>query len=147
MEIVVANETHRDVWLSLRKALWPDCPESRHKIEIEHTLKSAGLVALAMKGAQAIGFAEVSIRVDHVEGAGDSPIPYLEGWYVSPEYRGQGIGRALVTFAENWASDQGYTEMASDAECDNTLSIQIHKTLGFREVGRSVHFIRSLPKN
>ena len=104
-----------------------------------------GVVALARVDEKIVGMAELSIRHDHVEGTSATPVPYLEGWFVSESHRGWGIGRALLEFVENWSRSRGYQELASDAELYNTPSIDLHKALGFREVGRTVHFVRRLP--
>ncbi|HEX5418865.1 MAG TPA: aminoglycoside 6'-N-acetyltransferase [Gammaproteobacteria bacterium] len=131
-------------WTRLRQTLWPDCPPERHRLEVTQVLGSPGIVALAFADDTLAGFAEVSVRSDHVEGTQDSPVPYLEGWFVESAYRGQGIGKALIAFVERWAGDNGYSELASDAELENQLSIRLHHRLGFREVGRSVHFVKQL---
>lgn len=101
-------------------------------------------VALAFVDDELAGFAEVSVRSDHVEGTVCSPVPYLEGWYVRPIHRGRGVGRALISFVEQWAISSGFSELASDVALQNSHSIALHATLGFREVGRSVHFVKTL---
>ena len=107
-------------------------------------LAAAGIVALAIVDDELAGFAEVSVRSDHVEGTACSPVAYLEGWFVRPAHRGHGVGRALINFAEQWAISKGFPELASDAELENSRSIALHAALGFREVGRNVHFVKSL---
>jgi aminoglycoside 6'-N-acetyltransferase I len=145
MKVRKLTKTDRPKWLELRRALWPDCPAARHALEMEQWQRSGGVVLLAESpGGQAVGFAEVSIRQDHVEGTSSTPVPYLEGWYVVPGHRRKGVGRALVKGAEDWALEAGYSELASDVEGENHEAIQAHRGLGFREVGRSVHFVRPL---
>ena len=97
-------------------------------------MPEAVLVAVA-PGAQpaVIGFAEVSRRA-YAEGCDTSPVGFLEGWYVIPERRGQGVGRALVDAAEAWARGLGCREFASDAVADNAGSAAAHRRLGFEEV-------------
>ena len=132
-------------WIRMRHDLWPDCPLERHRLEVEHVLQGDGVVFLAEnRDRGAIGFAEISIRRDHVEGTASAPVPYLEGWYVVQDYRGQGVGRALVDGSAAWAMENGFIELASDAELTNTESIRAHERLGFKEVGRTVHFVRQL---
>ena len=80
-----------------------------------------------------VGFAEVSRRA-YAEGCETSPVGFLEGWYVVPERRRQGIGRALVAAAEAWARGLGCREFASDAVAENTVSAAAHRALGFEEV-------------
>jgi aminoglycoside 6'-N-acetyltransferase I len=141
----VAGPDDTVAWSTLRFALWPECPLSRHQLEIGQLLAGAGIVAVAYAEGELAGFAEASVRHDHVEGTTQAPVPYLEGWYVSERYRGLGIGRSLVVFVEQWAVERGYVEMASDAAVDNDHSVRLHSRLGFREVGRSVHFVKKLP--
>jgi aminoglycoside 6'-N-acetyltransferase I len=130
-------------WLEMRRTLWPDCPKERHSLEMDQLLRSEGIVLLA-EGAdgRSLGFAEISIRRDQVEGTCSATVPYLEGWYVDPSHRNRGVGRALIVAAAKWASEAGFTELASDAEVANHEGIRAHLKLGFREVGRSVHFVR-----
>jgi aminoglycoside 6'-N-acetyltransferase I len=63
---------------------------------------------------------------------------------VDEDLRGQGIGKALVDAAEDWARAQGLTEMASDTWLDNEVSIQAHLKMGYEEAERLVHFIKKL---
>jgi len=145
MKVRKMADTDKPKWLELRRALWPECPADRHLLEMDQLQHSNGVVLLAEDSdGQVVGFAEISIRRDHVEGTSSAPVPYLEGWYVNPSRRRQGVGRALIKSAENWALEAGFWELASDAESDNHDAIRAHWDLGFREVGRSVHFVRSL---
>lgn len=88
------------------------------------------------------GFLELSVRNYAEECAG--PTPYVESWYVDSDVRLQGVGRALMTAAEEWASGAGYREMASDAVLQNDLSHRAHKAVGFSEVERIVVFRKPL---
>ncbi|MBT5902143.1 MAG: GNAT family N-acetyltransferase [Opitutaceae bacterium] len=132
-------------WMRLRKALWPDCSPDRFAVERELYQRCAGVIALAFdENNHAFGFAEVTIRREHVSGSRHDVIPYLEGWYVDPLRQGEGVGRALIDFVSDWARSAGYTELASDTELENVLSQHAHKRLGFREVERVVSFIKDL---
>ena len=71
-------------------------------------------------------------------------MPYLEAWYVKPEFQGLGYGRELMRHAEDWAREGGFDELASDSEIGNTRSIEMHKHLGFEEVERVVCFLKRL---
>jgi aminoglycoside 6'-N-acetyltransferase I len=132
-------------WLRMRHALWPHCPEKKHELEISQVLGSDGVVFVAEhEDGCLIGFAEVSLRREHVDGATISPVPYLEGWFVDAPFRGRGIGRNLIAAVERWAIAHGFVELASDAEVDNAHSIRLHKLLGFHEVDRNVTFLKRL---
>jgi aminoglycoside 6'-N-acetyltransferase I len=86
---------------------------------------------------------ELSLRT-FADGCRSMPVPYVEGWYVVPEARRRGIGRALVAAAERWARDLGHTEMASDALLGNLESERAHLALGFEEVERAIRFRKDL---
>jgi aminoglycoside 6'-N-acetyltransferase I len=51
-----------------------------------------------------LGLAELSIR-PCAEGCSTSDVAHLEGWYVRPEARGRGAGRALIDAAEACGAD------------------------------------------
>ena len=90
-----------------------------------------------------VGFLEINIR-NFAEGSQQSKVPYVEGWFVDKQYQGQGWGRLLMHSAEQWALTRGFSELASDTELHNKASIEIHKTLGFKEVERVVCFLKKL---
>ena len=62
----------------------------------------------------------------------------------NPQFRRQGIGRALIDAAEEWAIHQGCTEIGSDAEIDNDVSHAAHLRSGFQETGRVRTFRKKL---
>ena len=101
-------------------------------------------VFLAFDADAAVGFANCSLRRDYVEGTGSSPVGYLEGIYVLPEYRNRGIARALAALCEDWARARGCAEFASDCELDNTDSLAFHLRIGFDEVNRIICFAKKL---
>ena len=132
--------------IALRQELWPDCAIDRHESEANEVLKGEGLIAVAESSGMLVGFAEVSIRADYVEGTASTRVPYLEGWYVRSGHRGKGIGRELIGFVERWAISRRFHEIASDAEIENSRSIRLHTQLGFSEVGRTVHFVKTIDR-
>jgi aminoglycoside 6'-N-acetyltransferase I len=71
-------------------------------------------------------------------------VAFLEGWYVDPDHRGLGLGRALIEAVEAWARERGLQELASDALLDNAPSQQAHEHLGFVEVERAVRYRKPL---
>jgi aminoglycoside 6'-N-acetyltransferase I len=140
-----ARPGDRAVWLRLRHSLWPRCSDHKHDLETDQLLKSGGVVFVAEAGHNdLVGFAEVSIRQDHVDGASICPVPYLEAWFVEASFRKQGVGRSLIDAVEHWVTLHGYTELGSDAEMENSLSIRLHKSLGFSEIDRNITFLKKL---
>jgi aminoglycoside 6'-N-acetyltransferase I len=148
----------KDEWARMRRVLWSDCPDDEHYAEIEEFLQGSHDASAAScrysTGEMAVwvaedpagglcGFLEASIR-PYAEGSTEQPVGYIEGWYVDPDMRRHGVGRALVVTAEAWARSLGCRQMASDAEIENVVSIEAHVAIGYREVGRAVHFSKNL---
>jgi aminoglycoside 6'-N-acetyltransferase I len=103
---------------------------------------AAVFIALRDDGSPC-GFVEVGQR-SYAEGCESSPVAYIEAWYVDPDVRRQGIGRALLAAAEDWARAEGHSEIASDALLDNVVSHQAHTRSGYAEVVRVVTFRKTL---
>ena len=133
-------------WLRLRCALWPEGSESEHSCEITEFLAGRAREPLAVLVAQddadrLIGCVELSVR-PCAEGCQSDRVAYLEGWYVVPDARRHGVGRALIAAAEDWGRTLGCTEFASDAALTNDGSAAAHLALGFTEVAQ----VRCFPK-
>ena len=125
--------------------LWPD-----HTVE-EMLAEFAEIIAkpdaaffLAYADEAAIGFAQCQLRHDYVEGTDSSPVGYLEGIYVTEEYRKHGIARELLAACETWVKSKGCTEFASDCELNNVQSLQFHLNVGFEEANRIICFTKKL---
>jgi aminoglycoside 6'-N-acetyltransferase I len=137
-----------DEWLRMRLLLWPDHSEEELRVEMVEIVSdrtNATYVAVRPDGSLG-GFIETSQR-KYAEGCRTSPVGYIEGWYVDPDLRGRGIGRQLVSAAESWAKASGLSEMASDCELDNQVSLDAHLALGYEEVERLIQFKKSLVDN
>ncbi|HEX4636620.1 MAG TPA: aminoglycoside 6'-N-acetyltransferase [Rhizomicrobium sp.] len=132
-------------WIALRFALWPDEDREIMAREAPVLLARPGmLVLVARETTDVIGFAEASVRRDFVNGCETSPVAFVEGIYVVPDYRHKGVARALMAAIEQWAQDQGLRELASDALLQNAESHAMHKALGFSETERVVYFRKQL---
>jgi aminoglycoside 6'-N-acetyltransferase I len=128
--------------------LWPDATLEEHERDVERFLagdrhEPAEVLMAFDEKDHAIGFVELSIRTI-VDSCRTDRVAYLEGWYVIPQARREGIGAALVGAAEQWARDRGCGEFASDAELNNEASQRAHVALGFTETGRVVNFRKDL---
>lgn len=143
MKLVALTSVPNRDWLRLRKALWPDGSDAEFEEEM------AGFVAAPDRYGQfmataddgtPIGLAEVSLRHDYVNGTETSPVAFLEGLYVAPHARRQGVARTMLLAVRAWAQARGCTELASDTQVENTLSQAVHAQLGFTETERVVYF-------
>ncbi|NGM83688.1 GNAT family N-acetyltransferase [Paenibacillus sp. 7124] len=65
---------------------------------------------------------------------------------VHPQVQGKGIARRLISFAENFAADQGYKSIRMDTYAKNDRALELYRRLGydirgqFRLPGKTSHF-------
>ena len=129
----------------MRQALWPNPDAAAQLADMDVWLAAPDTVVLVVPrvGVGLAGFAEVGSR-SVAESCESSPVAFLEGWYVDPDLRRQGVGAALVHAVEAWARERGFTELASDTQLANTGSQLAHAALGFVEVERLVAYRKVL---
>jgi aminoglycoside 6'-N-acetyltransferase I len=133
-------------WAALRQALWPEPLLHALTREAEHLLArrddTLNLLAHDMTG-DVVGFAEASLR-SYVNGCDSSPVAFIEGLYVMPQWRGHGVARDFCTEIAAWARAKACTELASDVLLENIASQKAHEALGFAETERVVYYRKPL---
>ena len=150
IQVRAATPSDLEALGKMRNALWPDSSVAHHEEELVPILagKSPGILPLvylvAEENGAVVGFVEVGLRstADGCDWA--RAVGYVEGWYVTETHRRRGISGQLIAAAENWAREQGCTEMASDSQIDNAQSLQAHLRLGYEIAERSILFRKSL---
>ena len=143
MEIRPLNNADVDVWIDMRHRLWPHHERDELVGETADWAHGKLGVFIAETGDDLVGFAEVTMH-DSAPGCTTSPIGYLEGWWVEPDHRREGIGTALLHESEAWSREHGATEFASDAHADNKDSRVAHTAVGFVEKRAVVHFHKQI---
>lgn len=107
---------------------------------------------------------QISARVEHNKGGPESIIfitengePAAYNWTmflsdeesssgvvamtgVHPDYRGRGIGRAVVTAGIAYLVERGASFVELEVDAENTPARELYLKLGFRKVGRSVWY-------
>lgn len=131
-------------------ALWPDGTTRDHGRLVQSVLdgKPRSILPLTFLVAERkgvlVGFVEVGLR-SHANGCDPvRAVGFIEGWYVLPRLRRQGIGRWLFVAAEDWCREHGCREVASDTWADHRLSVQAHRALGYHVEGSFINFRKSL---
>ena len=133
-------------WLRMSKALFTVEWKDEDVTEMQSTLTRSDAAVIVLErpdGRSLAGFVEVGAR-SIVDGCRTSPVGYIEAWYVDPDVRLAGFGRALLEAAEAWARTQGYQEMGSDALLENHVSHMAHERSGYTEVDRVVTYRKDL---
>jgi len=146
MTLVIADAGPDDLrdWLEMRSWLFSDMTEEAQREELESFLALEGYHGwIARIDGKAVGFAEASLR-PYANGCEGHPVPFLEGVWVNPEHRHQGVGRRLIAAIETWALAKGFREIGSDVDIANLISQAAHKSWGFEERETVVYFRRRL---
>ena len=147
MEIVSTSDPNDTSWLTLRAEFIPEVEfEEQRRFLQAFAGNTAAFRAFVARDAESglLGFAEVAVRTDFVNGCEHRPALFLEGIFVRPEHRGRGVARALCKAAAAWGLEQGCREFASDVYVDDHDSLAAHRGLGFEETERVVYFRKSL---
>jgi aminoglycoside 6'-N-acetyltransferase I len=143
MAIIPVDNGNARAWAGLCNELWPhhsidEMLSDFYKGEYQNEY-------LYYADDMPVAFMSLSIRNEYVEGRDDDkPVGYLEGIYVKPECRRQGIARALVQYAKLWSAERGCAMLASDCELSNADSRAFHNKMGFNEVSINIHFTQAL---
>jgi aminoglycoside 6'-N-acetyltransferase I len=128
----------------LREALWPDGTAAEYAAEVPTLLDSPNdCVFVAEADGRIFAFLEGRLR-SHADGCDTSPVGFMEGWFVAEDWRGRGVGGALVRELEQGARERGCRELGSDTWLDNIASQNAHEHLGFSEVDRVVNYRKAL---
>jgi len=135
MTVRPALPTDRDAALAMMAKLWPD--------ENAFNFTPETLFVWENDDQTLGGFSEYSLR-PFVDGCDSAPCPHVEGWWVEPELRGQGIGRRLIAAIEDLARARGFTELGSDALLSNRLSLAAHAGIGFEPTEQLQYFRKTL---
>lgn len=133
-------------WAALRHALWPNVSATVLHLDIERwwwTGDRDTHCLVAEVNRRLVGFIELSIRAN-AEGCETDRVAYVEGWYVAPDMRRRGIGRALMAAAEVWSGARGCKELGSDSDVTNAVGQGAHRAFGFAEVATLVCFRKAI---
>ena len=103
-----------------------------------------GCFAAEAADGSLVGFIELNER-NYAEGCLTSPVAYVEGIWVAPEWRRKGVARLLLNAGMDWARGRGRTEIASDVQLPNLVSQAVHTRLGFEETERLVTYRMDIP--
>ncbi len=131
--------------MELALDLWPEAGEDDLRQTYADLLRSdRHKVLLFAAQDRYVAFIHLAIRTDYVEGSDSSPTGFVEGIYVKPDFRRKGISRKLVDQGEQWVRSMGCKQIGSDIYLDNRTSYDFHLSVGFKEAGRLIHFIKDL---
>jgi len=155
MEIREADIGNLEHWANLRHALWCQDQIASLRTEAERILTSPDQTAFLLLGlsAEVVGFAEVTIyygasgpytREITSHAGSEGSYAHLEGWYVAPQFRGQGLGQKLISSVEQWCRLRNVGVLTSDTSPSYPSSPNAHKRAGFKKIHEFTIFMKEL---
>lgn len=143
--IKLANKEEAEILAQMAIKIWDNDSVEELEQEFDEFAGNSDMVSfIKYVDEKPVGFANVSIRYDYVEGCETSPVGYLEGIYVEDCYRNNNFARDLVKACEEWVKSKGIKEFASDCEFTNLDSLAFHLAIGFREANRIICFKKNI---
>ena len=129
MELIPMNPSHVAQVAALERVCFTD-PWSEASVagELDNELS---LWLVAVEGETVLGYVGSQTVLDSTD---------ILNVAVSPDHRGCGIGRALLTELEQRLRQQGVTEVLLEVRPSNAPAIALYTSLGFIQVGRRPNY-------
>jgi ribosomal protein S18 acetylase RimI-like enzyme len=106
----------------------PDPAKQRRALEVLLSDEQAGTVFVARENGRAIAMASLVYTVSTAEGG---KAALFEDLIVHPDYRGRGIGTALVRFVIDEARRRGILRLTLLTDMQNERAQALYRRLGF----------------
>ncbi|MDR7870695.1 MAG: GNAT family N-acetyltransferase [Tissierellaceae bacterium] len=146
VEIFKASNENLDQLTELALALWSN-NEKQDLIKSDLIYIIGHLsnrVLLAKSDEDYIGFIHMSIRNGFVEGADTSPVGYVEGIYVKPDFRRKGVAKELYHAGLEWLRSKKCTQIGADIGIDSNMCPDFYLDIGFKEANRIICYINNI---
>ncbi|MEZ5581931.1 MAG: GNAT family N-acetyltransferase [Candidatus Competibacteraceae bacterium] len=124
MKLIPISRDDFSVWSQFRGELYPTLSRNFDLKEMDSIFGSElwNCWFIEREDGEHIGLVELSLR-NIVDGCLSSPVPYLEGLYLTPTERGKGRGTEIIEMIKVWCQEHGHSELATDAELTNTRAV------------------------
>ena len=96
------------------------------------------LVARVDRDIVGVAYVATILSVEH-----GGPVGWVEELYVSPAYRGQGVGRTLLNGALEQAQELGLVALDLEVDVEHERAASLYARFGFRKLMRS-RWVRAL---
>ena len=97
-------------------------------------------VLVAEAAGRVVGMVSVQTVISTAEGG---PVGWVEDLVVAEEFRGRGVGRALLERVEAWAVERGVTRLQLLADGNNAPALEFYRRQGW--AGTALVALRKFP--
>lgn len=147
MKLIPISRDNFSTWSQFRSEIYSGLSREFDLKEMDSIFESEQWHCwfIEREDGERIGLVELSLR-NIVDGCLSSPVPYLEGLYLTATERGKGRGTTIIEMIKDWCQEHGHSELATDAELTNTRAQSFYEQLGFEQVDRIVEYRFELRK-
>ncbi|MDQ0207524.1 GNAT family N-acetyltransferase [Alkalicoccobacillus murimartini] len=104
--------------------------EKQEGLAIQAITNNKENVYIAECNGAMLGYIELAIQEDYFTNRKQA---YVSAIAVSEKGEGKGIGKELMKQAEEWAADQGLTEIILDVFLNNKRAVSVYEHLGYQK--------------
>ena len=107
MEAREANSRDRESWLHIRRTIWPQASPSAHGRDIDagFARQDGRWFVVVEEDSNPVAYLEC--RLSPAQDGGEGSTGRIEAWYIQPNNRAGGVGRALIKFLRAWFRVRG----------------------------------------
>ena len=145
VKIIRASNENLQQLTELALALWSNNKKDLIKSDFVYIIGHLNnRVLLAKWDEEYIGFIHLSIRSGFVEGADTTPVGYVEGIYVKPDFRRKGVAKELYHAGLEWLKSKKCTQISGDIWINDNMCPDFYVGMGFKEVNRIICYINNI---
>ena len=136
-----ARPEHADLFLAMMRALEAADPgttpfdEKRRRVIFDEFVRdhTYGQAWLILEGHKHVGYVILTVSFSFEYRGCDA---YVDELYIAEEYRGRGIGRQAMAFAESAVRERGVNAMHLEVSRDNEAALELYRRAGYVDHGR-----------
>ncbi len=114
---------------SIETDFTPDEEKQRRGLELLLAVPGAYII-VAVDADYVVGMATLQTLVSTAEGG---RVGLVEDVVVDREYRGNGIGSALLNHLQAWARESGLSRLQLAADCGNGAALEFYRGRGWKQ--------------
>jgi len=117
------------VLFSIEQDFSPDTDKQRRGLAALLASPTGHIAIARDTTSRAVGMATAQLLISTAEGA---PSAWIEDVVVQEDFRGKGLGRALLDAVLDWARNQGAVRAQLLADLDNAPALAFYERVGWR---------------
>jgi GNAT superfamily N-acetyltransferase len=107
----------------------------------QHSKQSDSRVVVAVDGARVVGWTTFRLS----KKIHSKPVVEVSGFVVEQELRRKGIGKKMMAYVENWATEHRIYTVRLNANSTRAEAHRFYEAIGFKKIKEQIAFQKELP--